>query len=107
MADSAGSDDLVDALTELVSYANYHFAYEEKLLAEHDYADLGEQVAEHTDFARVMANACYDAMHAQADRARLLEYLNGWWFDHILKIDMKYKAFFQANWAASPVDCVG
>ncbi len=96
---AAGSEieAVADMLNELVGYATYHFAYEEKRLAECHYAGLDEQIADHAEFSRVMAEACYETIHGRPDLVQLLDYLNSWWRHHILQVDMRYKPLFNSE----------
>ena len=91
------SEAVVDILSALSDYANYHFAREEKLLEQHQYPALGEQIDEHSHFCEIVADACYDATCGDLNLHSLLDYLRHWWVDHILRNDFRYKSFLHAH----------
>lgn len=96
-ADADHSEKLVDILTALVSYAKYHFEYEERFMAEHDYPLLEPHRAEHVQFCEVIAETCYGASLGVIGAQDLYSYLTRWWKHHILHEDMKYKPYFAAR----------
>lgn len=89
----AHSEEIVDILSALSDYANYHFAHEEHLMGVHGYPDLADHLSEHNVFCEMVANACYQATCSALDLPALLAYLCTWWEDHILRVDIKYKPF--------------
>lgn len=95
--DGKHSEKLVDILSALVSYAKYHFDYEERFLEEHDYPQLVPHRAEHVQFCEVIAETCYGASLGVIGAHELYDYLARWWTNHILHEDMKYKSFFAAR----------
>ena len=91
MASSMQSEKMVDILTALIQYAEYHFEHEENLLAEAGYADLDEHRKEHMQFCEVIAETCYGVTLGIVGTRELFSYLTQWWRNHILHEDMKYK----------------
>lgn len=99
-----GSDDLrsekvVDILSALMNYAEYHFCQEEELMAAADYFELELHRQEHQHFCEVIAETCYGATLGTIGIKELFSYLTRWWKNHILLEDMKYKPYLavQAN----------
>jgi hemerythrin-like metal-binding protein len=87
------SEKVVDILSALINYAEYHFNHEEKLMAEIDYIDLEIHRQEHRHFCEVVAETCYGATLGVVGTKELFSYLTRWWRNHILLEDMKYKPF--------------
>jgi hemerythrin len=92
------SETVSDVLGEMTDYVKMHFAYEEKLMGEHGYPQLGEQVKEHRAFQEDTAKFCMAAaVHLDRVPEMLMEHLSQWLVHHILEVDMAYRPFFQAQ----------
>jgi hemerythrin-like metal-binding protein len=77
-------------LEELSSYANYHFGTEENMFLRSAYPDTEYHVGQHEEFRKYISRLkeLIDRKeHIQG--VKLLEYLNSWFVDHIVKIDMR------------------
>jgi hemerythrin len=78
-----------DALSELTSYANMHFAIEESLMRMHRYPDLPAHVAEHQGLRRQLA--AFQQRLLDADIAtQLHRFIESWLANHIDVTDRKY-----------------
>ena len=85
--DSSGVSDVVD---QLVEYTVGHFAYEEELLAQHDYAELEAHRAGHNQFADKI-RGYQKRLQAGEDIAdELLGELKDWLIGHIQSEDFAY-----------------
>lgn len=95
-ADNLRSEEMVDILSALVKYAEYHFSHEERLMAEAAYDHLESHRQEHLHFCEVIAEICYGATLGVIGTKELFSYLTRWWRNHIMFEDMKYKTCLQA-----------
>lgn len=95
-SDTLKSEQMVDILSALVKYAEYHFRHEEELMAEAAYEHLESHRQEHLHFCEVVAEICYGATLGVISAKELFSYLTRWWRNHILLEDMKYKHCLQA-----------
>jgi hemerythrin len=92
-AEDVHSAAIVDILSALISYAEYHFNKEEELMARVDYCELESHRQEHLHFREVVAETCYGASLGIVGVKELFSYLTRWWRNHILLEDMKYKPY--------------
>lgn len=90
------SEQVVDSISELIQYAMYHFAHEERLMAEHEFPRHARHCEEHQQFCELIAETSYGATLGINTTGHLLDYLTQWWENHILFEDMQYKPFFAA-----------
>jgi hemerythrin len=92
------SEPIADVLQTMTQYAAYHFGTEERLMKEYNYPQSSSHQTEHTEFKAKTARFCIDAIaHKNALAGDVLTYLSAWLTNHILKSDMRYKAFFAAR----------
>jgi len=96
-AKQSGSDEgaVGRVLKVLLDHAYAHFAREEALLAEHGYPHLAQHRKEHR-LLEDQLHELYDeyTRTPTPDISReIMELLNYWLIEHILKVDMHYKAF--------------
>lgn len=76
-------------LAELIRYTEYHFSYEEELMARHSHADLHGHSEEHARLAETARK-----FKKRFDEGRLvisfeiMDLLRKWFFSHTLKSDM-------------------
>jgi hemerythrin len=83
-------------VSELVAYAEDHFRYEESLMAEAGYPDLGHHREGHLHFRRQVADmASRVGDHPQALKD-LHTFLGAWLKHHILDQDLRYVPYLQA-----------
>ena len=89
----AGSETVSDVLAEMVEYASEHFDTEEKLLSDHAYPYLQQQINEHREFRQQAGKFCLLASQGDEKMTHdLVNYLHDWWTNHILVEDKKYAA---------------
>ena len=100
--DNIKSEKMVDILTALVNYAEYHFRHEEGLMAEARYDDLESHQLEHRQFCEIIAETCYGATLGIVGVKELFSYLTRWWKNHILLEDMKYRPYLASNEETEP-----
>ena len=99
------SETVSEVLAEMVEYASTHFKSEEQLLEDHEYPELKQQKAEHREFKRKAGNFCLLTLEQDEKMTHdLLNYLHGWWKEHILYEDKKYAAFFEEKRSLSRKD---
>lgn len=91
--ENSTSENVVNILSSLVSYARYHFKHEEEMMAANNYRDLESHRLEHQHFCEVIAETCYGATLGVIGAKELFSYLTRWWKNHILLEDMKYKPY--------------
>jgi hemerythrin len=90
------SETISELLTRLTRYAEDHFTAEERLLEEYGYPELASQKEEHRKYRQRIVGLCKDAMlHQDSVPADLLQFIIGWWMNHILDTDMQYRSFFE------------
>lgn len=80
-------------LRALIGYAAAHFRREEELMRRGSYAGMADHAKEH-HLLEQQLQELHDEYVATADPAvskEILELLNFWILDHILKCDMRYK----------------
>jgi hemerythrin len=82
---------LMEIVSELFNYANYHFGAEEALFEEKDYPHALEHSEQHLEF-RERLGELRDMVEAGIESAQddLLSFLNSWWTNHIKEHDKKY-----------------
>lgn len=100
--DNIKSEKIVDILTALVNYAEYHFSHEEDLMAAAEYGELETHRLEHRHFCEIIAETCYGATLGIIGVKELFNYLTRWWKNHILLEDMKYKPYLAATKEIEP-----
>ena len=86
-----GDEVLMEIVTELFNYANYHFTAEEALFEEKDYPHALEHSEQHLEY-RERLGELRDMVEAGIESAQgdLLSFLNSWWMNHIKVHDKKY-----------------
>lgn len=90
------SDLSSEILNNLTIYILNHFKDEEKYMSEFGYEDYEDHLSKHHDLTERVIKLNQDSLK-EMERlpSDLLSLLKGWWINHILKEDMKYKSFFQ------------
>lgn len=93
MASGTGHAQLATLLDGLVDYTAKHFAYEEKLFAQHAFPGSAEHTAEH---ARLVEQVLDFKRRFEAGQAsinmQLMKFLKDWLINHILGSDKGYSA---------------
>ena len=89
---------MASLLTEMVDYSREHFRAEEYLMSEYGYDKKDQQVKLHEEFIQKTVEFCsVTGIGPNILSVALLEYLQTWLMDHILKEDMQYKLFFESK----------
>ncbi len=90
-----GKDVLGIILDRLVDYTKTHFAYEEQLFTQHDYAETEAHKNEHADLTRQVLEI--QQKHSAGATAtlsmELMNFLKNWLVRHIQGSDRKYAPF--------------
>ena len=84
-------DKLHIALNDMSEYASKHFRDEERILRDANYPELELQRLEHENYHELLTELLVDAINGTPDAAKMSNFLEKWWVDHILNSDMKYK----------------
>jgi hemerythrin-like metal-binding protein len=100
-AKQAGTDETAVAalLRVLVKLAYDHFRREEAFLAHAQYPQLAPHIHEHR-LVEEQLSELYDGYVRTSDPAisrEIMELLNFWLVEHIMKVDMHYKPFVAAH----------
>ena len=85
-------------LTQLVKYTRDHFAAEEAIMTRTKFAGFAAHRAKHLDLTRQVED--YVASYQRGEitlNLNLLNFLRDWLMTHILKEDMEYRGWFNAN----------
>jgi len=82
-----------DMVDKLLWYANTHFSREEEMLKSIQYSDLPGHKMQHVLFLQKVGEFKTNLENGHSKLAvQMLPFLNNWFLNHIMKIDMKYKA---------------
>jgi len=86
-------------IDELVSYAAFHFDFEEKLMARVAYPDFDEHCRSHQRFVRWVTDFRdnYISLGSHAFGEQVLEFLRHWLREHIMDEDQRYCAHIRLN----------
>ena len=85
-------------LDELISYTDYHFKAEEKLMKQHAYSAFDAHVGEHKAF--VLKVTDFKKLYTQGKATLSLDiatFLRDWLVNHINGTDKKYSEFFKGK----------
>ena len=82
-------------LKRLLQYAQSHFGYEERLMAECGYPGLAEQKASHDKMRRRTAGLLEHAGLVMPED--LLHFLKDWWINHIQGEDKLYAPYLSVH----------
>ena len=88
-----------NVLENLVSYVGYHFAEEERLMAEAGYPHAELHRNSHAEIARTVADMLrsYRADPTSLRATELLEYLTDWVVLHIGNEDIRYRPWLEKS----------
>lgn len=85
------NDHIGKILDGLVQYTVTHFAYEEKLFAQHGYKDAAAHKAEHDKLTKQVADFAAQFKTGKAKlSSQLMSFLRDWLNGHILGTDKRY-----------------
>ena len=89
------SESITDALIKMTEFFWDHLEVEEKYMKEYGYPEFEKHVIQHNEFREKIMDLNLDQMaHKDSVLEDLLIFLTGWWSNHILKVDMRYRSFF-------------
>jgi hemerythrin len=89
-------DEIMQVLSELKDYTQYHFTYEEKLMESYGYENYEAQKFQHYFLVKKIEKfQDSDVDDKQKETILgLAAFVSDWITNHILKEDMKYRDFF-------------
>lgn len=82
-------------LTELTEYGLRHLREEEKYMAENLYPGLEEHKKVHK--AYLLKVATFNLKFNETSQQEVVDFLRNWWFNHISKMDMKYRDYIKSK----------
>ena len=88
---------LDDIFKQLVSYTQFHFQTEERYFDEFNYEDAEAHKAAHQKLCDQIVELQKQEIDIMKDPFKLLDFLEDWLIDHIMGMDMKYTACFNAH----------
>ncbi|XPV75043.1 MAG: bacteriohemerythrin [Desulfovibrio sp.] len=98
VADGCSDEDIEDILEELLSYTNWHFRHEERLMQEFEYPEYDAHKEEHSDLVQQASELFKKFQNGDKSVPELLlPFLKEWLANHILGTDMKTGNFLAAN----------
>jgi hemerythrin len=90
-----GSERVID---ELVDYATYHFATEERLMKQTGYYDEAAHVMEHQRFIQRVHEFQHDLVNdKKVYSIELIGFLGNWLLHHIMEIDKKLGLYLNTS----------
>jgi hemerythrin-like metal-binding protein len=94
----ATKEKLGSILDELVKYASYHFATEEKYFDTFDYEGKEEHVNEHRKFADKVVDFQKKYLNHEVEISfELIDFLEDWLLNHLIESDQKYIRCFMEH----------
>jgi len=98
MKEGKGKEILGKVLAGLVDYTVFHFAYEEKLFANHNYPEAKIHTRQHNDLLNQVKDYVQKLESGESISAvDLMNFLKEWLVKHIMDTDKKYSAFLNAK----------
>lgn len=91
------SDKVIGRLIDdIAEYARVHFKTEETYFQMYSYPRSGEHEAEHAELLRKVAEykRKFEEKSDMFLAVRLAEFLNDWFYNHLMKSDARYAEFF-------------
>ncbi len=99
---SAARAELKEVLTNLIDYTLSHFAFEEALLEEANYADLQEHQLTHANFCNLIEHMQTRFNSGDDVSTELAELLQRWLLQHILTDDRSYARIIKTRFLGRP-----
>ena len=82
-------------MTDLLRYAELHFAAEEDYFREYQYPEAAGHQIKHKEFINKIQGTIRDLHSGKSDRIeKVPDFLRGWLVDHIMGMDKDYSYFF-------------
>lgn len=88
-------DQFYEELNGLIVYAEEHFKFEEDLFESKGFPDTEKHKHEHDEYFKQVSKILFDAQNGKIELEELKTFILGWWIDHILNSDMKYKPYLE------------
>jgi hemerythrin-like metal-binding protein len=89
---------LLNILSELVDYSDYHFRTEDNYMIENNYPLFLSHRKEHLAYIKKIGSLITDFENSRESLSDdLLEFLHHWWRTHIAETDLKYARYIKAN----------
>ena len=83
--------EIEQVIAELIDYATYHFAAEERLMSQYSYPRAGEHLKLHAGFIGEVKSLQQEFLDGRkALTLELIVFLKDWLLQHILKSDQEY-----------------
>ena len=96
--DKAGKEMVLNTLEQTLSYTEYHFENEEKMMQDAGYPDFEEHMKEHHKLKTDAEQFKLRLEENFADGSKeFYRFLREWVMDHILECDMKYAKTLKQN----------
>ena len=95
MADGADDNAIIRIIAELLDYTNYHFAEEEKMMAQFNYPELSSHKQLHKEFITKIEEFQTSAKNGMAIfvAVKVADLGITWLKSHILTVDKRYKTY--------------
>lgn len=93
-----GKEVMSKVLKDLADYTKYHFGYEEKLFDQYKYPDTMIHKRQHADLVKQVLD--YISKFEKGETLltmQLMNFLQDWLINHIVKSDKNYSSFFNAK----------
>ena len=98
MLDGKSKSVIGKIITELLEYTEFHFGKEEKEMIDIKYPGYDEQKKMHTIFINKIKEFKNEFESGEALLSlKIIEFLKDWLLTHIVKVDKKYKEYFNEN----------
>lgn len=92
------SSALSSIFDKLLSYTDFHFGNEERLMIEHGYGGLLNQQSEHRKLVDELRELQKNFQSGTASvNFQTMSFLRSWLYDHILTTDKQYGPFFNSK----------
>ena len=92
VADTNVPGRVFDSIMRMYSYADEHFRNEEALMRRIGYAGIDEQIRMHKSFSAKAVEFAGRDFTKGVTQQEVFTFLRNWLTEHILKLDMAYKA---------------
>ncbi|HMW03469.1 MAG TPA: bacteriohemerythrin [Leptospiraceae bacterium] len=91
------NETMKDSIVGVIDYVSEHFSLEEEILKEFKYPQFKDHVAHHREFVETLQTKHDLANSNELAALGLLNMLQKWLFNHILKEDKQYVEFFKSK----------
>lgn len=98
MRDRESEASVKDVLEEMNTYAEQHFAEEEKLLKENNYPGYDKHIALHQSYREKLKELMGESTFEGKEQMKeTYTFLRQWWMEHIVGEDKKYGEFIASE----------